>query len=151
LTSLGSVSLANNPYITEVKATGMGSRTSTITFPNGGILQRVELPKTLTRLDLRGHNQLAILTMEDNNYDNISSLRIEDCKLINTKALFTSITASRSLDNITELEIYLPDINWTIDYTDVVLDQENMIQSIPILDKLIRASGPAQSSENEDH
>ena len=147
LTSLASVSLANNPYIKEVYAQGMGSIRSSITFPEGGILQHIELPKTINTIDLKGHNQLSILVMEDDDYSNVSKLYIEDCRQINTKNLFTKISSHGTVEL---LQVRLPDINWTFNYDEVVIDGYRVVTSIPLLDKLILASGDVQSSKDNE-
>lgn len=143
---LTALNLSKNLYIQEVKTTG--SAVSSITFPEGGVLKTIEASKAMTALKIKGHHFLTNLTIETDDpngrYMALRILDIEDCPGVNTKAIFDKMTGT-----VEEFEIHLPDINWEFDWNEVVTDNERMVTSIPLLDKLIRASGTTSSTDGQ--
>lgn len=157
------LNLSNNYYLKKLYAGGTGL--TGVTFPNGGVLEYVELPSTVIDVNIKGHetlSELHILTHRNEvtneyprnseNWSRIKALSIEDCPALDTKSIFEAITADK-------FGIYLPDIDWTITLDECVIGvpefdengnptdniaQPNIIYEIPILEKLIntpRANG----------
>lgn len=155
--------LTKNHYLQEFYGGGTGF--SGVQFPDGGVLKYVELPTTVSSIDIKGHGELKdlnILTYRDQanekypensvNYTQVTEFSIERCPKLDTKTLFNSMTSDI-------LSINLPDINWTLtldecqigvpltdENGEIVMDEEiqnpiivepNIIYKIPIIDKLV--------------
>ena len=56
-----------------------GSAITSISLPVGGILKELELPETITNLTVRDQTSLTSFTVENDNYENITTLRVENC------------------------------------------------------------------------
>lgn len=131
LKTIGTISLTNNKYIRKVYA--YGTSCGSIALPRGGVLELLQLPKTLTNLTIYGHRQLSEVTIEDNNWSKVQTLNVQACPLVDTQSIFENLSGS--------LMVYLPDLDWTFDSTQVVLDEFDVVASIPLLDKLLLANG----------
>lgn len=59
-----------------------GTQATAVIVPNGGVLETLHLPDTITGLTLRNQPSLSDVTIENNNYGNIANLRLEyiDCE-----------------------------------------------------------------------
>ena len=56
-----------------------GTNITGVTLPNGGVLKVLSLPKTITSLIIRNQGKITNFSVEDDDYSNISTLRIENC------------------------------------------------------------------------
>ena len=119
------LNLSNNYYLKKLYAGGTGL--TGVTFPNGGVLEYVELPSTVIDVNIKGHetlSELHILTHRNEvtneyprnseNWSRIKALSIENCPALDTKSIFEAITADK-------FGIYLPDIDWTITLDECVI------------------------------
>ena len=160
--SLGSLDLRDNKNLKTLEA--FGTVLTACQFPQGGVLERLELPATLKRFALTGHYNLDTIEYKqyESNYaevqatapgetppdakvlvsrigawDQLTGLSIEQCPKLDTKAIFTAMKE----DN---LQIFFPDINWTLEvdeFNTTTINGVQMVSNIPILDKLLRQSG----------
>ena len=55
-----------------------GTKITGLTLPNGGVLRTLKLPKTITSLVVRNQTALTTFFVEDNDYSNISTFRVEN-------------------------------------------------------------------------
>ena len=99
-----------------VKATG--TSTTAVTLPNGGNLQTLELPATITNLTIK--NQSNISTFSVAGYTNISTLVLENTNL-NSKTIFEACT------NVAKVRLI--GINWELNDTDL-LDELYALQGV---------------------
>ena len=167
------VNLAKCYYLKNIYCAG--SPITDITLPDGGVLERVELPSTVEQISIKGHRNLIDLQIllfrdHDNTQDKsktntedwsrVTSFTVSGCDKLDTKNIF------KKLSNST-LGISLPDIDWVIDpekddcvmETRYLLDDNNepiynedgsqktyrIITSIPVLDKLVATHGISES------
>ena len=56
-----------------------GTKIQGVTLPNGGVLRTLSLPSTITSLVVRNQNKIQTFAVENNDYSNITTLRIENC------------------------------------------------------------------------
>ena len=56
-----------------------GTKINGLTLPNGGVIKVLSLPKTLTSLIVLNQSKITTFEIEDNDYSNITTLRIENC------------------------------------------------------------------------
>lgn len=68
-----------------------GTQITGVDLPNGGILKTLHLPATITSLILL--NQPSVTDLTIGGYTNISTLRIENCPTVDTKAVLKSVPA----------------------------------------------------------
>lgn len=59
-----------------------GTNITGVTLPNGGVLRVLSLPKTITSLVIRNQSKITNFSIEDDDYSNISTLRIENCSSV---------------------------------------------------------------------
>lgn len=158
---LSSLNLSENQYIKQVYAEG--SSIANFSFPEGGILQEIYFPNTLTNLTIKNHPQLTTIVMEgrmtgettgsnrqfgeyvlDENgnqipdWSSVNIFDIEGCTSLDSKAIFKALNPSG-------LAIHLPDINWTFEGDELVATN-GVVSRLPVLDKLLIQAG----SKNED-
>ena len=74
------VDISGCSIIEEVRFDGTNIRG--ITLPNGGVLKTLTLPNTITSLIVRNQGQLTTFSVENNDYSNIGTLRIENCSSV---------------------------------------------------------------------
>ena len=150
-----------------------GSPIKDITFPDGGVLENVQLPSTVNEIKIKGHQNLkdlTVLTFRDldntadksktnkEDWSTITSFSIEDCDQLDTKTIFSKLNQS--------VGISLPDINWTIEpfEDECVLEEDTVIvkkedgsteektvriiKEIPILEKLRKTRGISESDSD---
>lgn len=148
--NLGTLDLRYNKNLKTLEA--FGTKLSSCQFPEGGVLEHLQLPATLNRIALTGHYNLTdieykeyasnyennqvevnITTSRENAWDKLIGLSIEQCPSLDTKAIFKQMKP----DN---LQIYFPDLDWTLEKSELTVE-DNVIKSIPILDKLLNQSG----------
>lgn len=55
-----------------------GTKIQSVTLPNGGMVKNLYLPKTITNLTIRNQSKLINFEVEDDDYSNITTLRIEN-------------------------------------------------------------------------
>ena len=159
--ALASLDLRNNKNLKHLYATG--TILSSCLFPEGGILETIELPATLKKFEIIGHYNLNsikyrkyesiyndkldrndvvqnldkyIITPPTEAWEELIGLSIAQCPQVDTKYIF-----SRMKD--TNITIKLPDINWVITpgVDDVKLNENNVIVEIPLLQKLVNQGG----------
>ena len=70
--NLSGCSILENVYFGGTKINGL-------TLPNGGVIKVLSLPKTLTSLIVLNQSKITTFEIEDSDYSNISTLRIENC------------------------------------------------------------------------
>ena len=157
--NLGTLDLRYNKNLQRLEA--FGTKLSSCQFPQGGVLEHLQLPATLNRIALTGHynldtieykeyssdyenNQVEvnITASRENAWDKLIGLSIEQCPNLDTKSIFLQMKPEN-------LQIYLPDINWTIESNEMVIEN-NKIKSIAILDKLLLQSGYNGELRDED-
>lgn len=148
--NLGTLDLRYNKNLKTLEA--FGTKLSSCQFPQGGVLEHLQLPATLNRISLVGHYNLDtieykeyssdyendqvninITASRENAWDKLIGLSIEQCPKLDTKAIFKQMKPEN-------LQIYLPDINWTLD-SDEFTVSNGMITEIPILEKLLLQVG----------
>lgn len=56
-----------------------GTKITGVSLPNGGVLRVLSLPKTITSLIVRNQGAITMFKVEDDDYSNITTLRIENC------------------------------------------------------------------------
>lgn len=54
-----------------------GTKTTAVILPNGGVLETLHLPETVKNLTIRNQPSLSEFTIENNNFSNIETLRLE--------------------------------------------------------------------------
>lgn len=128
----GTLDLSHCSYLQTVKA--KGTTYTNIIFPIGGNLKQLSLPGTINTLKIHNHLYFDTINNSDNlvleSYDDLNSLWIQDCPLLDTKSI---VDASSNLRNVR-----LMDINWTFETNECTIDDESgLIVGIPLLDKLI--------------
>ena len=110
----GEVDLSKNTLIKEIYAAGCGS--SNINLPEGGVVETLELGpvSTLWVVDQANLETFSInASGGSNNYNSITSLRIENTPVIDTLAIVTA-----RLNSLTSLR--LVGINWTVSGTSIL-------------------------------
>ena len=105
------------------------SNLATISLPMQSVLQYLYLPSSITSLGLVGQPHLEIIEF-DNDYPNLSALRIEDVKY-NTYDLVLNTIAKNQQINYT-----LKNIQWIIDQEEQVGLVDEYINKINILEEL---------------
>lgn len=149
--NLGTLDLRYNKNLKVLRA--FGTKLTSCQFPNGGVMQHLQLPATLTSFAIAGHYDLDtieykeyssnyendqvnvdITVSRENAWDKLLGLSIEQCPNLDTKAIFLQMKPEN-------LRIYFPDLNWTIEASEMTLDSEGNIAAIPILDKLLLQVG----------
>ena len=117
----GNLNLSTCPNLLEVKA--LGTNLQSVSLSATGQLNKLLLPKTLTKLILT--NQINLTYNEDGDssnglyiekenglYNNLKNIRIENCEHINTLALLQSIINN---DFTIERQIRITGIDWSFD------------------------------------
>lgn len=102
--------------IETVKATG--TSTTAVSLPNGGNLQTLELPATITNLTIKNQNNISTFTV--GSYANVSTLVLENINL-DSEEIFNACT------NLTRVR--LVGVNWEMNDTDL-LDAVYALQGI---------------------
>lgn len=163
---LKSLNLSNNKNLKILNA--YGTVLNSCIFPEGGILETLELPSTLTDINLTGHYNLTNIgyryyesgwdekgthnagtdssfnqeyfdqhvVIKDDAWEHLLKLSVVECPKLDTKNIFKLNWQTGK----TSLQIYLPDLNWTMTEEDFNLDGD-MISNFPILDALVRRDG----------
>lgn len=89
----GSVDLSGASNIEQIYFDG--TNISAVDLPVGGILKILSLPSTITNLTVRNQNQITNFSVTNNDYSNISTLRIENSSsTIPILAILSSIQAN---------------------------------------------------------
>ena len=89
----GSVDLSGASNIEQIYFDG--TNISAVDLPVGGILKTLSLPSTITNLTVRNQNQITNFSVTNNDYSNISTLRIENSSsTIPILAILSSIQAN---------------------------------------------------------
>lgn len=73
---IGSVDLSGTRNIEEVYFDG--TNISAVDLPVGGVLKTISLPSTITNLTIRNQNEITHFSVTNNDYSNISTLRVEN-------------------------------------------------------------------------
>lgn len=81
-----SVSIAGCTNVEEVYFDN--TKISSLTLPNGGVLRVLHLPNTITNLTIMNQRNITDLVAD---VSNVSTLRIENCPTVNTKAMLSVI------------------------------------------------------------
>lgn len=90
---IGSVDLSGASNIEQIYFDG--TNISAVDLPVGGILKTLSLPSTITNLTVRNQNQITNFSVTNNDYSNISTLRIENSSsAIPILAILSSIQAN---------------------------------------------------------
>lgn len=71
------VDVSNCPILEEVYFEG--TKIQGLTLPNGGMLKKLHLPSTITNLTILNQSRITEFSVENNDYSNINTLRIENC------------------------------------------------------------------------
>lgn len=73
-----------------------GTKVTGVNLPNGGIIKTLHLPETLTSLSIQNHKQLSDFSVANNNYSNISTLRLEGVNetAVDFRAILDSMAAN---------------------------------------------------------
>ena len=87
-----------------------GTSIAGVLLPDGGIVNVLHLPATLTTLILTNQNNISDLTIEG--YDNLTTLRIEGCSGVN------SYNIAKYATNLNRVR--LTNVNWTVDDLSVL-------------------------------
>jgi len=98
----GNIDLSNCPAMEEFYAEG--TAVTSVSFSNGGRLKICYLPETVTSLVFQNQPMIEELMVES--YDNITSLRIENCDTLD------SLSLVNACDNLERVR--LTDVNWTL-------------------------------------
>jgi hypothetical protein len=138
---LGALNLKSNVNLKKLYA--YGSVLNSCTLPVGGILEEIQLPSTLKEISIVGHNNLTKFgyayynqntnVLEENAWRNLTRLHVEQCANLNTKVI-----VEQMLD---EAKIKLPDINWVLTEDDFEVNNQRVITSIPLLEKIVGMPG----------
>ena len=111
-----SVDLSNQKYFRELYA--KGSNLTSVNFAEGGNLQHVELPGSITSITIKNNLFYDTTTHPENlqieDYGELVSLNISGCPLINTYGLMASIMAQDNSEQGQLTRIRLPDVKWTV-------------------------------------
>jgi len=86
-----------------------GTKISSISFSNGGLLETAHLPETISSLSMKNLSYLKDLQIAG--YDNIRSLTVESCPAVNTYEIVRT-----ALNNGTLRNLRLIDMNWPASY-----------------------------------
>lgn len=106
-----------------------GSSVTAVNFAKGGNLKTLELPSTVTNLSLVNQPFLSRFVMDD--YSNVSTLRIENTPIINSKQILNSV---RNVERVR-----ITNVDWQL---------YNLEQSI--LNRLLNARGISETGGNID-
>ena len=107
----GTLDLSNAKNIQKIYA--QNTLLTAISLPVGGILKEIYLPKTVTNLTIRDHGNIETFSIEDNDYSNITTLRIENSPTIPILDILDDISANSrvrivgfnlTVNNTTEVE-----------------------------------------------
>lgn len=86
-----------------------GTNLAAISLPVGGYIKTLHLPASITTLVIQKHQHISDFSIES--YENIKTLRIEDCSTLDTKAM---LEACQKTDGSYSVEyVYLTGFNWT--------------------------------------
>lgn len=125
-----SVDLSNQKYFRELYA--KGSNITAVNFAEGGNLQHVELPSSITSITIKNNLFYDTINHPENlqieSYGSLESLNISGCPKVNTYSLISNIMAQDESESGQIVRVRLPDVNWTInELTEdtAVLEQEN--------------------------
>ena len=138
---LGALNLRSNVNLKKLYA--YGSVLNSCTLPVGGILEEIQLPATLQEISIVGHNNLTSFgyaqynqttnRLEENAWKNLTRIHVEQCANLDTKSIISQMSGGA--------RVKLPDINWVFEKADFETNVENVITSIPLLEKLISMPG----------
>ena len=147
----GTLDLSACSYLQTVKA--KGTSYTNITFPVGGNLKYISLPSTVNTLKIHNHLYYdtrpkvdeetgeTTVNLEFDSYENLSSLWIQECPLVDTKAIITNAPYLRN--------VRLMDMNWTLSLDECTIEN-GLIVGAPILDKLIYSKAILAEGEEYD-
>ncbi|MBE6987522.1 MAG: hypothetical protein E7432_01930 [Ruminococcaceae bacterium] len=105
---------------------------TSVTLPNGGMLKKLHLPATVTNLTLRNQTKLTEFVMPS--YANITTLRIENTPLVDTKDIFDAMAAGS--------RIRIIGFDWTLNSAEALM---------AFCDKLDTMRGLDENGNNTDH
>ena len=71
-----------------------GTAVTAVTLPVGGILKELELPDTVTNLTVRNQPEITTFSVENSDYSNITSLRVENSNAIPIADILEDMPAS---------------------------------------------------------
>ena len=108
-----------------------GTATTGVTLPNGGILKVLHLPSTVTNLTILNQKQLTDFTMPS--FANISTLRIENTPIVDTRSILNQIQANS--------RVRLVGVDWTA---------SNASEILALMDKLDTFRGLDENGNNLD-
>ena len=137
---LGALNLSKNVNLKKLYA--YGSVINSCTFPTGGMLEELELPATLTGIQIIGHSHLEKIgyayynadrnTLVKDYWQSLQRLYIEQCPKLDTRRIVDAMTENSVIG--------LPDLTWTLNREHYNING-NMISDIPVLTKLVKMSG----------
>ena len=108
-----------------------GTATTGVTLPNGGILKVLHLPSTVTNLTILNQKQLTDFTMPS--FANVSTLRIENTPIVDTRSIINQIQANS--------RVRLVGVDWTA---------SNASEILALMDKLDTFRGLDENGNNLD-
>lgn len=104
-----------------------GTSIAGVLLPDGGIVNTLHLPSTTTTLILTNQNNISDLIIEG--YDNLTTLRIEDCSGVNS---YNIVKYATNLNRVR-----LTDVNWTVD-------------DLAVLDRIVNCGGIDENGKSID-
>lgn len=121
---LSVVDLSQNTNIKEVLAQRSGL--SQIMLPSGSKITRLELPETMTSLQLDGANYLTSsgLTFENNNLSNLINISILNCEKLSTYGFTFFNNWYRQRESVAGCQVNMQGIKWRITYEQFELLKE---------------------------
>lgn len=112
-----SLNVSGCPNIEEILV--KGTSLESINLPASGYITKLELPNTITGLNIRNQMYLTNSGILLDDYSNLKKLRIENCKNIDTLALLRNCIDSSN--NFTVERVKLTGIDWTFDDPEFLL------------------------------
>lgn len=132
------IDLRNNKYLKKLYAEG--TKLTTLQLPEGGVLEEVYAPKTLSNLSIINHGQLKNLFIDDTDaqypaWKKIDEMNIAGCYSLDSLNIFNQVNP--------HIKVSLPDLDWSLDDNYYELDEVTgtMITTIPVMQKLIECHG----------
>lgn len=121
----GTVDLSGARNIERVRLAG--TAVTAVTLPVGGILKELELPDTVTNLTIRDQPSVSTFSVENDDYSNVTTLRVENSTTIPVADILADMPESS--------RVRLVGIDLTVSSTDDVDDFLDILDTMTGLDE----------------
>lgn len=121
----GTVDLSGARNVEHVRLAG--TAVTAVTLPVGGILKELELPDTVTNLTIRDQPSVSAFSVENDDYSNVTTLRVENSTTIPVADILADMPESS--------RVRLVGIDLTVSSTDDVDDLLDILDTMTGLDE----------------